>query len=641
MRLSNRAILLLIICFAAVLRFYQFLEIPFMHDEFSAVFRTNFDSFHELIEKGVKPDGHPAGIQVFLNYWIKIFGSTEWVVKLPFAIMGVLSVWLVFLVAGRWFNETVGLISAAFLSSIQYTIMYSQIARPYISGLFFSLLMVYYWSKLLDPSEKKFWNNGLLYVLASVLCAYNHHFSLLFAALVGLSGIFLIPKKYLLRYTLCGVLILILYIPHLGIFMNQFKTGGVGGWLAKPENSFLLDYLYYIFNYSLISIFLAIGLVIFGLIYIRKSSIKVRTYILFAAWFLVPLLTGFWYSKNINPVLQYSVLIFSFFSLLFVLFGHIPRQTIKTNLVIVLVILFVNGYSLIVERKHYTLFYNSSFERIVTDFIHAKDNFSNTLTVIDSHKKITRYYLQKYDADSTFTWFDSFGDEAEFIKFLKQKSQTNEYLYFGALSSNKPNTIPIIRQFFPVMETENNYFLGSTYLFSKNGENDRKFISNYDFEGSAPEGWSSVNSEKIVDTKGFHDSYSYLMDSLTEWSPTFSIPAGQVITHENNYIDVSVRAKTDTDVSEILLITTLESEDGVVHFSGADFRSFINQGVDSTEWITVYHSLKLADINLDYSSLKLNVFVWNKGKNTFLMDNFRIKVRDGNPYVYGLYEKIP
>ena len=155
MRISNRAILLLIIFVAAIVRFYRFTDIPFMHDEFSAVFRTNFLSFQELIEKGVKPDGHPAGIQVFLFYWIKIFGSTEWVVKLPFTVMGIFAILLVYLVAKKWYNETVGLISAAFIASIQYTVMYSQIARPYISGLFFSLLMVHYWSRLIDPNLKK------------------------------------------------------------------------------------------------------------------------------------------------------------------------------------------------------------------------------------------------------------------------------------------------------------------------------------------------------------------------------------------------------------------------------------------------------------------------------------------------------
>lgn len=641
MRLSNRAIFLLILCVAAILRFYRFTDISFMHDEFSAVFRTNFLSFQELIEKGVKPDGHPAGIQVFLYYWIKLFGNTEWIVKLPFTLMGLFSVLLVYLAGRKWYNETVGLISAAFLASIQYTIMYSQIARPYISGLFFSLLMVFYWSRLMNPHIKNFWKNALPYVLASALCAYNHHFSLLFAALVGISGIFIIPRKFMLRYVLCGVLIFILYIPHLGIFMTQFKTGGIGGWLAKPENSFLLDYIYYIFNYSLLVVFLATGLIVFGLFYIKKSKIKPQLYLLFSAWFLIPLLIGFWYSVKINPVLQYSVLIFSFYPLLFLLFGHIPNQKVNINLALVLIILLVNSYTLISERKHYSLLYNSSFERIVTDYINVKETNRNIISVIDSHKKITRYYIEKHKADSAFIWFDSFTNEAELTHFLSEKSKTYDFLYLGALASIKPNTIPIIRQYFPVVQLKNNYFLGSTYLFSKSGEDERKIITRYGFNVPPPEGWGSINNEKIVGTKGFNDSFSYRMDSLTEWSPAFAAPVRPMISHENNFIDVSVRIKKEHKVTELLLITTLESEDGVVHFSGADFKSFVNAGVDLNEWISVCHSLKLSDMNLDFKNLQLKVLVWNKGKNTVLIDDFIVEVRDGNPFVYGLYEKIP
>ncbi len=641
MRISNRTVLLFILCISAILRFYKFADIPFMHDEFSAIFRTDFNTFQELIEKGVKPDGHPAGIQVFLFYWIKLFGRTEWVVKLPFAAMGVASVLLIYLIAKKWYNETVGLISAAFLASIQYTVMYSQIARPYISGLFFSLLMVYFWTSLMNSPNKQFWKNGLLYVLASALCAYNHHFSLLFAAIVGLSGIFIIPREFLFRYMSLGVLIVVFYIPHLNIFFFQFKTGGVGGWLSKPENTFFHDYLYYLFNYSLVSIFLVIAIVLFGLVRNKKPHLNIRNSILFLFWFLLPLLIGFWYSIKINPVLQFSVLIFSFYPLLFLLFGHISNQNIKVNTILVLAILSVNISSLIIGRKHYSIFYNSPYEKIVINYSKVVNLYSKIIPVIDSHKKITRYYLEKYDVDSAFIWFDSFNNEAEFIKFLREKSTTNHYLYLGALSSVKPNTIPIIRDYFPVIQNQKNYYGGSTFLFSNSGEADRKYVTTYDFTSPVPEGWHSVITENIIDSIGYDDTYSYLMDSLMEWSPTYSALVSELISHENSFIDISVTTKTGNEISEALLIATLESEGEVFSFSGADFNSFIGPAKAPDKWTTVHHSLKFADINLDLSNLWLKVFVWNKGKSNFIIDNFRIEVRNGNPIIYSLYEKIP
>ena len=69
---SATFVLVLILLFAAVLRFWNYFEIPFTHDEFSALFRTQFNSFSELIDKGIKIDGHPAGVQMFLYFWVKI-----------------------------------------------------------------------------------------------------------------------------------------------------------------------------------------------------------------------------------------------------------------------------------------------------------------------------------------------------------------------------------------------------------------------------------------------------------------------------------------------------------------------------------------------------------------------------------------
>ena len=103
-KLTNRTILVLIVVVAAVLRLINYFEIPFTHDEFSALSRLNFDDLTTLIKEGVMSDGHPAGIQVFLFYWVRLFGSDEWIVKLPFTLFGLLSVWLVYAIATRWFN---------------------------------------------------------------------------------------------------------------------------------------------------------------------------------------------------------------------------------------------------------------------------------------------------------------------------------------------------------------------------------------------------------------------------------------------------------------------------------------------------------------------------------------------------------
>ena len=493
----------------------------------------------------------------------------------------------------------------------------------------------------MNSSSGSFRKNGLLYVLTSALCAYNHHFSLLFAAIVWISGLFIVHRKFLSRYILCGTLIVVLYIPHIGIFMNQFSTGGVGGWLAKPKPSFFLEYPYYIFNFSPLSILLVLGLIIYGYIFIKKNTINIRIYLLSVFWFLLPLLIGYLYSVYVNPVLQYSVLLFSFFPILFILFGHIPEQNPLRNLMLVTVIMSINIFSLLNERRHYDIFYKSVYEHIILDFEEAKSAIPNLGAIIDSHKKITNFYTARHQADSIFTWFDSFDNEASFIRHLKKLSEHNEYLYFGALSSNKPNTIPLILEYFPNILDQKNYFMGSTWLFAKEGRQKPHNITLLDFSSPAPEGWRSIKNENIGEYNGNPEQHYYLMDSLTEWSPTFSAPLNPLITHHNNFIDLAVDVHSKTGISEILLIATLESKGEVVHFSGADFSTFIDPNTSDADWYSVHHSLKLADFKLHQKDLVLNVYVWNKGRHTFLIDNFRINAREGNPIIYSLYEKIP
>ena len=182
-----------------------------MHDEFSAVFRTYFDSFSQLIEQGVLPDSHPAGVQVFIYYWIKLFGLSEASLKFPFILLGTFSVYLIYLIGKQWFGKSSGLLSASVFAVMQFGVFYSQLARPYSPGLLFVLLSTYFWTKIVfEQNNKKLVVAG--YVLAAVLASYSHMFSLLFIIVQGVSGLFFLKKSSFLKYIFVNAAVLLLYI---------------------------------------------------------------------------------------------------------------------------------------------------------------------------------------------------------------------------------------------------------------------------------------------------------------------------------------------------------------------------------------------------------------------------------------------
>ena len=166
----------------------------FMHDELSAIIRSQANSFSELIYKTKTTDVHPIGVPAFVHYWTKMFGTNEMTVKFPFIIFGLISIYYSYKIAEKWFNPTVAILTCAFLATLQFPTMYGQLARPYATGMLFSVLMVWCWTQFFFSEINK--NKYVAgFVLFASLCTYNHYFSLLFAGLVGVTGLFFLTKE--------------------------------------------------------------------------------------------------------------------------------------------------------------------------------------------------------------------------------------------------------------------------------------------------------------------------------------------------------------------------------------------------------------------------------------------------------------
>ena len=629
---KNGLILIFILIVATILRCYNLFEIPFTHDEFSALFRTQYTSFKELLDKGIKPDGHPAGVQIFLYYYSHLFGKDEWVIKLPFIILGITSVFLIYLIGKEWFGTTTGLICAAFMATLEYPVMYSQIARPYISGLAECLFMVYFWHKVVFKSEKNFFLNASLYIISSAFCAYNHYFSLLFAIIVGFTGLFFIKKEKLLWYVMAGVSIFIMFLPYFPTFIYQLNLKGVGGWLGPPDNSFLWEYLKYIFHFSWFVFFEVVAIFIIGLFFgTRKLTFSFISLI----WFLLPFLIGFFYSRLVNPVLQESCLIFSFPFLLLTIFGSNSNLSVQKNFLLVLGIIVINVSSLVFERQYYKLFYNSPYERIIEESNKVKKEYTSSISVIDSHKRISRYYINKHNLDSDFIWYDKFKNINDFIHFLQ--SQKARYLSYGSISG-EDRVIPfIIKDYYPYLIEQKNYYNGTFYLFSKmppNKISPRNYTNNYGFEG-ASDNWNLNNNH--IKPIPFSGNYSCEMDSTTEFGPIYEARLNDIIKNKNDYIDISCWCKSADNLANVNLVATLKKKEEMIAWMAVDLEKF-RMGKD--KWFKVYYSIKLSDIKFDLNHTILNVYMWNMGKKDLLIDDFYIHQRNGNSILYGLFRNF-
>ena len=385
------ALLFLLVLFTGIfLRAYDWMAIPFTHDEFSALFRTGYESFSRLIQEGVEQsDVHPAGVQVFLNYWIALVGSAPYLVKLPFLLAGLGSIYLTYRLGAYWYHETTGLVAAALVASTQPMVMYSQIARPYMSGIFLVLLAVWYLSLYLNQSRPS-WGPYAGWILAAIGAAYNHYFSLLTIAFIGLLGLTMVSRAQLKAYCLSGILILLGFAPHIPVTLTHLQKGGLD-WLGRPETTFFWDFFRYLTHYNIVVMSLWLLLLIASLAFhfrYRKEPLDKRKrfrYLLFGA-LVLPAIVGYSYSVLVEPVLQFSSLMFALPLLVIGGCSFLPPLSYSFQGLVVALLLGLNTYTLIAERHHYDLHYNNRYKATKNHFLqdlkrYGKDELLPLLSV--------------------------------------------------------------------------------------------------------------------------------------------------------------------------------------------------------------------------------------------------------------------
>jgi hypothetical protein len=381
---------------AAMLRSYRLHELPFTHDELSALVRL-YPTLAETVQRGViELDTHPPGVQVFEWFWTRAFGMSEFAVKLPFVLMSIAGLFLTYRSALAWLSAPAALISLSYLSTLQLSVMYGQIARPYAAGFFTIALLADQLTRYVAFGRSRM----LVGVgIALVLSAYTHHFTLMLAAAIAATGLFLVRAEQRKAYlAMCGISALS-YLPNIPIFLKQLALGGLDGWLTPPDDHWIVDHVKWLVHFSPILGALT-GLLIAWSFARRLAQRDVATP---ATWFLpiwglLPLVVGYAYSIWRSPVLQYSMLLFGIPFVLMALFaGMRGLQRTGTLLVCAAVVMFSTA-SLVFVRHHYNVFYTSRYEAMMEKAVELTEAHGpdQVLAVFDAPRPQVDLYAERY-----------------------------------------------------------------------------------------------------------------------------------------------------------------------------------------------------------------------------------------------------
>ncbi len=624
---------------ATAVRFYGFSSWSLTNDELSALLGFSYGSLHNNIFSYVATDFHPAGAQIIIWFWCKLFGTSEAALRFPFVIMGILAVYFTYLTSRKWFNYYAAVLITATLAVSQFAILYSQIARPYSSGLFFVLLTLHGWNGFifLQKNQKPKFVSLIIFIVGMILSMYNHYFSFLMVAIIGISGLFMVSKMNRKMYLFCGVTALLLFLPHLKITINQFSAGGLG-WLAAPESDYFKIYTKYMFNQSKWFLLVILVIAFVAAIKLPYKLPENKFKWLALLWFLLPLLIAFFYSIYISPVLQHSILIFSFPFILFFIYSLTPNNQ-KAVFILAPLILLLGTYQIYGINK-----FNGSneFARFKEIAKHVDDadkkygaaNITRAINVTDS--SYIGYYLSKLKNKNRFVFYHNSGREhlVEVVN-LVASAKTPYFLYCFSNSDCPPEINSIIQSSYPYLIQKVHYFNSEFYLYSKNNsdsllqintieafysqtyENDIKYFSN------------PVFKEKDSIILNSPNTYEVMNDKI-EYSSTFSAPLKEITQSTSNIIHASVQLKTFALEDDALLVFSLNHGEENYFWSGLNLKPFVT---DTGVWNTCYFSIRLPRIKA--ADDKIAIYVFNQFKKKIQIDNLIIRVEEGNQNLYG------
>lgn len=583
------------------------LGFSYSNDELSALSRVRFDSFRDLVDNGFYVDGHPGGIQVFLFYWVKLFGMSEWAVRLPFALSSGLGIWFSIRVFRLWFGNTAGLLTGASVALLAFPLLFSQIARPYGSGLTFSMIMLYYWTRLLfdDKSAAK---SAFLYSIFAAACMYNHYFSFLLALIVGITGLFYIKRRNMWLYLGAGFLAALLFSPHIYITLNHLSIGGVGLWLAPPSWSWPALHVLHIFNESLL-LFLFVFLIVLAQFFFRKTTAEKNRYRLLALiFFLLPLTVGFFYSRYINPVLQHSVLLFSFPflpALFFSFSDNFPRKW--ASILVVSVVLAFSVHTIFgfqyFKQQHFGEF--RGVAEAIEKWSEEYHDDGITAAVAVNNPWYLHFYMKNNGEDAiAFSQTDNRGGaDLDSLKQILDRCSTPFFIYAWT-KPVPPEINDMLLARFPCMSERINFGgLSEAAIYSR--EHSSACINAWQdtlWVQTKVAGASSADTASIAYPEYYPGFEGHLTDILPE-------------TDSESQLVAIAEVAAGYANSGALLVADFQDENGTsIHWVASKFDLFVQEKVQSR----VRLSLPLKEKNLFHKKMKL--YVWNPKRNSTGVD---------------------
>lgn len=324
----SKALLAAIILVAIVVRLPSLGDQSLWRDEAATWLQVN-GSLADVISR-TAADNYPPLYNLLAWISVQLFGSAEWVLRLPSAVLGVVNVVLLYGLGSRIGGRGVGLISAGLLALSGYHVWYSQEARMY--ALLACAATAHAWAMVhfLDRPRAA---RAVLLGLTGIPLIYAHPYGALTWVGIGFGALWTIVLrrdwKSLIALVLAELLVILSFVPWGLILIGRAQTiADEGFWIGQPT----LSYILLQWRKVTTALFILLVLATPFLIFLRRKhgpGPASGWLPLLLSWTLLPSMIGIVASLLIEPVFFDRYLIGSLpgFLILFAMAMLMPART--------------------------------------------------------------------------------------------------------------------------------------------------------------------------------------------------------------------------------------------------------------------------------------------------------------------------